>query len=83
MVGDQRWLGYVIQRPEAHAVHHGRGIHAYNYGDLPLRDLLFGTFRNPERFDQPTGFWDGASEKMGAMLLGRDVAQPPFVSAAE
>lgn len=72
-----RWLGYVIQRPEAHAVHHGRGIHAYNYGNFPLWDLLFGTFRNPERFDEACGFWDGASSKMGAMLVGRDVAEPP------
>lgn len=72
-----RWLGYVIQRPEAHAVHHGRGIHAYNYGNFPLWDILFGTFRNPERFDEPSGFWDGASSQMGAMLLGRDIAEPP------
>jgi len=71
-----RWLGYVIQRPEAHSVHHGRGVHAYNYGNFPLMDLLFGTFRNPAEFMPEAGFWDGASAKVGALLLGRDVGQP-------
>jgi sterol desaturase/sphingolipid hydroxylase (fatty acid hydroxylase superfamily) len=71
-----RWLGYLIQRPEAHSVHHARGVHAYNYGNLPLSDLLFGTFRNPADFMPEAGFWDGASAKVGAMLLGRDVGEP-------
>jgi len=73
-----RWLGYVIQRPEAHSVHHARGVHAYNYGNfLMLWDLLLGTFRNPETFVESAGFWQGASGRVGAMLLGRDVALPP------
>jgi sterol desaturase/sphingolipid hydroxylase (fatty acid hydroxylase superfamily) len=71
------WLGYVIQRPEGHSVHHGRGVHAYNYGNLPLSDLLFGTFRNPRDFMPEVGFWDGASAEVVAMLLGRDVGEPP------
>jgi sterol desaturase/sphingolipid hydroxylase (fatty acid hydroxylase superfamily) len=71
-----RWLGYLIQRPEAHSVHHARGVHAYNYGNLPVSDLLFGTFRNPAEFMPEAGFWDGASAKVGAMLLGRDVGEP-------
>jgi sterol desaturase/sphingolipid hydroxylase (fatty acid hydroxylase superfamily) len=70
------WLGYLIQRPEAHSVHHARGVHAYNYGNFPLSDLLFGTFRNPADFMPEAGFWDGASAQVGAMLLGRDVGQP-------
>jgi sterol desaturase/sphingolipid hydroxylase (fatty acid hydroxylase superfamily) len=75
-----RWLGWFIQRPEAHAVHHGRGIHAYNYANLPLWDMLFGTFRNPATFGEPAGFWDGASRRVGAMLIGRDVSEPPSTS---
>jgi sterol desaturase/sphingolipid hydroxylase (fatty acid hydroxylase superfamily) len=70
-----QWLGYLIQRPEGHSVHHARGVHAYNYGNFPLSDLLFGTFRNPADFMPEAGFWDGASGKVGAMLLGRDVGQ--------
>jgi sterol desaturase/sphingolipid hydroxylase (fatty acid hydroxylase superfamily) len=42
-----RWLGYIIQRPESHGIHHERGLHAFNYADLPLWDMVFGTFRNP------------------------------------
>jgi sterol desaturase/sphingolipid hydroxylase (fatty acid hydroxylase superfamily) len=69
-----RWLGWVIFRPEQHAVHHQRGVHAYNYGGLPIFDMLFGTFRNPETVDAPFGFWDGASHRVLAMLRGRDVS---------
>ncbi len=71
-----RWLGYVIARPESHSVHHQRGVHAYNYADLPLWDMLFGTFRNPATFDAECGFWDGASKEMLSMLAGRDVCKP-------
>ena len=69
-----RWLGYVVLRPEQHSVHHARGVHAYNYGKFAFMDLIFGTFRNPSDFTAEQGFWDGASAKVGAMLIGRDVA---------
>jgi sterol desaturase/sphingolipid hydroxylase (fatty acid hydroxylase superfamily) len=72
-----QWLGYFMQRPEAHAVHHTRGVHAYNYGSFPLWDIVLGTFRNPATFsDEPAGFWDGSSGRIGAMLIGRDVSLP-------
>ena len=69
-----RWLGYLIQRPESHGVHHGRGIHRYNYSDLPLWDMVFGTFRNPDRRDTPVaaGFYHGGSGRLGAMLAFRE-----------
>ena len=71
-----RWLGYVIQRPESHGVHHARGVHRWNYSDLPLWDMVFGTFRNPATFEGPTGFYRGASGRIPEMLLGRDVTRP-------
>ncbi len=71
-----QWLGYLIQRPEAHSIHHARGVHAYNYGNVTWWDLAFGTFRNPVRFTGPAGFWDGASRKLVPMLVGRDVTAP-------
>jgi sterol desaturase/sphingolipid hydroxylase (fatty acid hydroxylase superfamily) len=71
-----RWLGYIIARPENHALHHARHIHRKNYADLPLIDMLFGTFENPETAPEAAGFWDGASERTGALLLGRDVTEP-------
>ena len=69
-------LGYLIMRPEQHGLHHERGVHAYNYGSVSLWDMMFGTFRNPQAFPAQYGFWDGASRRLGRMLIGRDVAQP-------
>lgn len=72
-----QWLGYFIQRPEMHAVHHARGIHRYNYADLPLWDIVFGTFLNPKSVSKlAMGFYPGASARIGAMLIGRDVSKP-------
>jgi sterol desaturase/sphingolipid hydroxylase (fatty acid hydroxylase superfamily) len=68
-----RWLGYVIQRPESHTVHHGRGIHGMNYCDLPLFDILFGTFRNPATYENRTGFYPGASARVADMLMFKDI----------
>ena len=70
------WLGYLVQRPESHTVHHAKGIHAYNYSDLPLFDILFGTFRNPPRYEHETGFYNGASSRIKDMLLFRQVDKP-------
>ena len=70
------WLGYIIQRPENHSVHHQRGVHAHNYGDIALWDMVFGTFRNPKDFPAEAGYYDGASARVGAMLIGRDVTEP-------
>jgi sterol desaturase/sphingolipid hydroxylase (fatty acid hydroxylase superfamily) len=71
-----RWLGYFIQRPESHTMHHAKGIHRYNYSDLPLFDILFGTFHNPKDFEHETGFYQGASSRIGDMLLFKDVSEP-------
>jgi sterol desaturase/sphingolipid hydroxylase (fatty acid hydroxylase superfamily) len=71
-----RWLGYLVQRPESHSGHHQRGVHARNYSDLPVYDILFGTFHNPRDFAPATGFYDGASTRVGDMLMFRDVSQP-------
>jgi sterol desaturase/sphingolipid hydroxylase (fatty acid hydroxylase superfamily) len=67
------WLGYVIQRPESHLVHHEQGLHAFNYGDLPLWDMMFGTFRNPKAWDAKCGFAEDRELRVGDLLLGRDV----------
>lgn len=71
-----RWLGYIIQRPESHTIHHGKGLHAYNYADLPLFDIIFGTFNNPEGYEMETGFYEGASARVGDMLIFRHVHEP-------
>jgi sterol desaturase/sphingolipid hydroxylase (fatty acid hydroxylase superfamily) len=73
-----RWLGYLIQRPESHAIHHQRGVHAHNYADLPLWDWIFGTLRNPAQTGAwpEQGFHAGASARMAEMLTFRDVSVP-------
>jgi len=67
-----QWLGYFVQRPESHSRHHGKGIHRDNYADLPVFDLLFGTFNNPPHH-QDNGFYQGASAQLLDMLLWRDL----------
>ena len=42
-----RWVGYFIQRPEEHILHHQRGVHGGNYSDWPFWDKVFGTYRQP------------------------------------
>jgi sterol desaturase/sphingolipid hydroxylase (fatty acid hydroxylase superfamily) len=68
-----RWLGYIIQRPESHGLHHELGIHGRNYSDFPLWDMLMGTFVNPDTFDGEVGFAGNAPARIGAMLLFQDV----------
>lgn len=67
-----RWLGYFVQRPESHSRHHGRGVHRDNYSDLPVFDLIFGTFSNPS-MHRENGFFEGASNRVVDMLLWRDL----------
>ncbi len=69
------WVGFLFQRPESHCVHHKRGVHTNNFGDLPLWDILFGTFHNPRQFTAKCGFEPEQELRLGAMLLTRDVAR--------
>ena len=68
------WLGYFVQRPEAHAIHHERGVHDFNYSNLPLWDIVFGTFRNPREWQGEVGFYPGSSQPTVRMLLGRNIS---------
>jgi sterol desaturase/sphingolipid hydroxylase (fatty acid hydroxylase superfamily) len=75
-----RWLGYVIQRPEQHCHHHELDVHASNYADLPLWDLLFGSFKNPATFEGKVGF--AGRSPIGKMLLFVDVNREPSETEA-
>jgi sterol desaturase/sphingolipid hydroxylase (fatty acid hydroxylase superfamily) len=70
-----QWLGYIVQRPESHSLHHQSGVHRWNYSDLPLWDVIFGTHRNPKDFAAETGFYAGASAKIAQMLAFQDVGR--------
>jgi sterol desaturase/sphingolipid hydroxylase (fatty acid hydroxylase superfamily) len=67
------WLGFVFQRPESHCIHHEKGVHSFNYSDLPVWDMLFGTFRNPREWNAQCGFEPAQELRFGEMLAGRDV----------
>ena len=65
------WLGFVFQRPESHRRHHEIGHHRDNYSDLPLWDILFGTFDNPRVTPRECGFGRERERQLPRMLLGR------------
>jgi len=76
------WVGFLIQRPEAHRLHHERGVHARNYADLPVIDMLFGTFENPRRVETDCGFEAWREDRLEDMLAGRDVHAPDAAGRA-
>ncbi|MEL7237587.1 MAG: sterol desaturase family protein [Planctomycetota bacterium] len=71
-VSTPRWMGYIFQRPEMHCVHHQEHRHTNNFSDLPLWDMLFGTFENPKVFDATCGFGEH-EHHLGTMLKGHDL----------
>ncbi len=70
------WLGFFIQRPESHCIHHRDGWHRSNFADLPVWDMLFGTFHNPREFSEACGFGPQREGLLSDMLLGHDVNAP-------
>jgi len=66
------WMGYFIQRPEHHSVHHQLDLHSFNYGDITWWDRLFGTFRETNEFTAACGFPNGTEKDLGRMLLFQD-----------
>src|SRR5690606_31808789 len=69
-----RWLGWFIARPQMHAAHHERGVHRDNYAELPLIDMIFGTYRNPATAPRQAGLVDGGSRRLWSLLIGRELA---------
>ena len=67
------WIGYLVQSPECHLRHHQRDVHARNFGDLPLWDMLFGTYASPADGDVDVGFEPERSRRWLAMLACVDV----------
>jgi sterol desaturase/sphingolipid hydroxylase (fatty acid hydroxylase superfamily) len=49
-------VGYLIQTPEIHRLHHNSKVLNCNYGHLTIWDRLFGTFMNPNHAEQTYGF---------------------------
>jgi sterol desaturase/sphingolipid hydroxylase (fatty acid hydroxylase superfamily) len=72
-VATPRWIGYFIQRPEMHRIHHEYGVHKNNYADLPLWDMPFGTYRNPATVSVDCGFEPEREQRIVDMLTFRDI----------
>lgn len=70
------WIALLFQRPEAHRLHHERGVHQRNYSDFPLWDRLFGTYGDPVLFKGDVGFESPADRRVGAILAFQDVNRP-------
>jgi sterol desaturase/sphingolipid hydroxylase (fatty acid hydroxylase superfamily) len=68
-----RAVGYFIQRPESHRIHHQYRHHTQNFADLPIWDMLFGTFRNADQPVARCGFDDWREDRFEDMLAFRDV----------
>lgn len=68
-----QWIGYVLQRPEHHSIHHAVDIHKYNYGDITWWDRIFGTFKEAETFAPACGFPNDNERHLGKMLQFKDV----------
>jgi sterol desaturase/sphingolipid hydroxylase (fatty acid hydroxylase superfamily) len=77
-----RWLGWIVQRPESHRVHHQHQRHTNNYADLPIFDWLFGTLENA-RTEVACGFDEQREQEFTRMLAFKDVhASAPGTSPA-
>lgn len=71
-----RWLGFVVQRPEMHRLHHGRDRHTNNYSEIVWWDMLFGTYENPAEFRGECGFGEENEERLAEMLRFLEIARP-------
>lgn len=72
-----KWIGYVLQRPEHHSIHHQVDVHKYNYGDITWWDRLFGTFKETETFAPECGFPKDNERHLGKMMKFKDVYNFP------
>ena len=50
-----RWIGYFIQMPEQHLIHHQHGLHRWNYGTITIWDTIFKTVRVPKHWSGKLG----------------------------
>jgi sterol desaturase/sphingolipid hydroxylase (fatty acid hydroxylase superfamily) len=71
-----RALAWLIQRPEAHSIHHA--AHGWNYSDFPLWDRLFGSYRAADGFERCVGFDEATSGRWVVMAAMQDVHEPQY-----
>jgi sterol desaturase/sphingolipid hydroxylase (fatty acid hydroxylase superfamily) len=72
-ISTPRWIGFFFQRPEMHHIHHQFNRHYYNFSDIPLWDMLFGTYINPKKEPVTCGFRPERESQFLKMLLFKNV----------
>jgi len=85
IAGVPRWVGYVIQTPTMHRIHHEYDSHNYNFGDVVWWDMIFGTYRNNRARVERCGFDENLELRVADMIVGRDVheEQPVYKTGYE
>jgi hypothetical protein len=73
-----RFLATEIFATEAGArrVHHQFRHHTNNFADIPIWDMLLGTFKNPKKFKGRCGYESWREDRFEDMLVFRDVHAP-------
>lgn len=61
------WIGYIIQLPHMHLVHHEYGLHKYNYSPF-CWDAIFGTVAISHKWNKRLGFADSNNIKKYFLL---------------
>ena len=77
-----KWVGYFIQRPEEHVLHHQRDVHAGNYSDWPLWDKVFGTYRRPVEGPVQVGYERAGFAEQLKMLAFVDINATGYINRA-
>jgi len=85
IAGIPRWVGYFIQTPTMHRIHHEYDSHNFNFGDVVWWDIIFGTYRNDRERVERCGFDQDQELRLTDMIVGRDVHddQPVYKSGLE
>jgi len=68
-----QWLGRLIQRPESHRIHHQYRRHTQNFSDLPVFDMMFGTFANAGEGKVRCGFDSWREDRFEDMLVFKNI----------
>ena len=68
-----QWVGWFIQRPEMHRIHHQQGKHFNNFADLPVLDMIFGTYENPPNYTGKCGYLPEREVRLKEMFFFRNV----------
>lgn len=67
------WVGYFIQTPQMHRIHHEYRKHDSNFCDIVWFDMIFGTYANPVKSCEKCGFDANKENRLIDMLLFKDV----------